>query len=137
MTKPAPTRYSEQDAKARFDQALKDALGAPRKPSTMTATMKRRALKKKRAKPDKKTGKAAAIPVVLSFSLPDWNDCSDSEPHIGNRRAIAKIGTLSAQSSSLAMRSSGVQFETPNGLGSEFVLEAPLANDEGAISSQI
>jgi hypothetical protein len=135
MTKPAPIRYSEQDAKARFDQALKDALGAPRKPSTMTATLKRRALKKKRVKPDKKTGKGAAIPVVLSFSLRNRNDCSDSELLIGNHRAVAEVGTLCAQSSSLAMRSSGVEFETPNGLGSEFVLEAPQANDEGAIPS--
>jgi hypothetical protein len=135
MTKLAPTKYSEQDAKARFDRALQDALGPPRKPSAMTATMKRRALKKKHAKSNKKTGKGAALPVVLSFSLRDRNDCSDSELLIGNHRAVAKVGTLSAQSSSLAMRSSGAEFQTPNGLGSEFVLEAPQANDEGAIPS--
>jgi len=68
MTKPAPARYSEHDARARFDQALNDALSAPRKPLTITATMKRRALKKKLEKPKKKAGKGGAIPAVL-FSL--------------------------------------------------------------------
>jgi hypothetical protein len=40
-------KYSEKYAKARFDRALNDALIAPRKPFTITATLKRRALKKK------------------------------------------------------------------------------------------
>jgi hypothetical protein len=50
MTKPVPTRYSEQDARARFNQALNEALGGPRKPLMMTATLRRRALKKKQGK---------------------------------------------------------------------------------------
>jgi hypothetical protein len=57
MTKPAPTKYSEGDARARFDRALNDALGAPRK-LILTATMKRRALKKKPEKSEKKAGRA-------------------------------------------------------------------------------
>jgi hypothetical protein len=72
MKKPA-TKYSERDVKARFDQALNGALSAPRKPLTTTATLKRRALKKKTAcfeKTTKKTtkknaGKVDAIPAVL------------------------------------------------------------------------
>jgi hypothetical protein len=61
MKKPEPKRYSEQGA--RFDQALKDALSAPQKPLKSTATLKRRALRKKPAKPgNKKTGKGACYP---------------------------------------------------------------------------
>jgi len=75
MTKLVPTRYSERDAKARFkasfevrfDQALNDALGAPRKPLPMTATLKRRALKKL----GKKAGKGGAIPAVLCVARPE------------------------------------------------------------------
>jgi hypothetical protein len=68
MIKRAPTRYSEQDAAARLDQALTNALSSPRKPLTMTATLKRRALKKKTGKPIKKAGTvAAAVPAILSF----------------------------------------------------------------------
>lgn len=78
MTKPAPTRYSELDARARFDRALNDALNAPRKPLVMTATLKRRALKKKLSKPEKKAGKGDAVPAILSFLLSGPNDCSDS-----------------------------------------------------------
>jgi hypothetical protein len=78
MIKPAPTRYSEQDTRVRFDRALNDALSAPRKPLMMTATLKRRALKKKLSKPDKKAGKGDAVPAILSFLLSGPNDCSDS-----------------------------------------------------------
>jgi hypothetical protein len=74
MIKPAPTKYSEKDARARCDQALIDALSAPRKLLTTTATLKRRALKKKPEKPKKNAGKVDAIPAVL-FSLHcDRND---------------------------------------------------------------
>jgi hypothetical protein len=78
MSKPAPMRYSEQDVRTRFDRALNDALSAPRKPLMMTATLKRRALKKKLGKPDKKAGKGDAVPAILSFLLSGSNDCSDS-----------------------------------------------------------
>lgn len=67
MTKLAPTRYSEQDARARFDQVLTNALNSPRKFLIMTATLKRRALKKKPGKPRKKAGTVAAVPAILSF----------------------------------------------------------------------
>jgi len=50
MKKPA-TKNSEKDVKARFDQTVDGALSAPRKPLTTTATLKRRALKKKTPKP--------------------------------------------------------------------------------------
>jgi hypothetical protein len=82
MTRPAPARYSEHDARARFDQALNDARSAPRKPLTLTATMKRRALKKKLEKPKKtpkkKAGKGGAIPAVLFFLQCDPSDRGDS-----------------------------------------------------------
>ena len=90
MTKPAPARYSEHDARARFDQALNDALSALRNPLTLTATMKRRALKKKLEKPKKtpektpektpkkKAGKGGAIPAVLFFLQRDPSDRGDS-----------------------------------------------------------
>jgi len=64
MKKPA-TKYSEQDVKARFDQALNGALRTPRKPLTTTATLKRRALKKKAGHLKKNAGKVDAIPAVL------------------------------------------------------------------------
>jgi hypothetical protein len=78
MTKTAPARYNEQDARTRFDQVLNDALSAPRKPLPMTATMKRRALKKKLGKSGKKAGPGGAIPAVLFLMLRDQNDCGDS-----------------------------------------------------------
>jgi hypothetical protein len=77
MTKPAPTRYSERDARTRFDRMLNDALGAPRK-LIITATLKRRALKKKPEKPDKKGREGLPIPAMSSFLLHDRNDCDDS-----------------------------------------------------------
>jgi hypothetical protein len=64
MKKPA-TKYSERDVKARFDQALNAALSAPRRPLIMTATLKRRALRKKTATTKKNAGKVDAIPAVL------------------------------------------------------------------------
>jgi hypothetical protein len=78
MTKTAPTRYNERDARTRFDRVLNDALSAPRKPLQMTATMKRRALKKKLGKSGKKAGTGGAIPAVLFLILRDQNDCGDS-----------------------------------------------------------
>jgi len=68
MIKPARIRNSEQLARTRFTQALNDALSAPPKRLMMTATLKRRALKEKFANPQKKAGKAKAVPAVL-FSL--------------------------------------------------------------------
>jgi hypothetical protein len=44
----------------------------------MTATMKRRALKKKLGKSGKKAGTGGAIPAVLFLMLRDQNDCGDS-----------------------------------------------------------
>jgi hypothetical protein len=78
MTKTAPTRYDEQEARTRYDRVLNDALSAPRKPLPMTATLKRRALKKKLGKPGKKAGTGGAIPAVLFLLLHDQNDCGDS-----------------------------------------------------------
>jgi hypothetical protein len=56
MTKPASKKYSGVDARTRFDRALNDAPSAPLK-LILTATMKRRALKKKPEKSDKKAGR--------------------------------------------------------------------------------
>jgi hypothetical protein len=78
MTKTVPTKYNEQDARTRFDRRLNEALSAPRKPLPMTATMKRRALKKKLDNPGKKAGTGGAIPAVLFPILRDQNDCGDS-----------------------------------------------------------
>jgi hypothetical protein len=78
MIKTLPTKYNEQDARTRFNQVLNDALGAPRKPLPVTATLKRRALKKKRDKSSKKAGTGGAIPAVLFLLLCDRNECSDS-----------------------------------------------------------
>jgi hypothetical protein len=64
MTKLTPTKYNEQDARARFDRALNDALSAPREPLRTTATLKRRAMKKKPVKSSKKAGTGGAIPAV-------------------------------------------------------------------------
>jgi hypothetical protein len=77
MTKPAPTKYSEGDARARFDRALNDALGAPRK-LILTATMKRRALKKKSEKSEKKGREGLPVPAMTSFLLHDRNDRDES-----------------------------------------------------------
>jgi hypothetical protein len=77
MTKSAPKKNSERDATARFDRALNDALGAPRK-LILTATMKRRALKKKSAKSDKKSREGSPVPAMSSFLLHDRNDRDDS-----------------------------------------------------------
>jgi hypothetical protein len=61
MTKPASKKYSEVDARARFDRALNDTPSAPLK-LILTATMKRRALKKKPEKSDKKRPGGVARP---------------------------------------------------------------------------
>jgi hypothetical protein len=52
MTKPLPTKYIETEARARFDKTPRDALLAPYRLLKMTATMKRRALKKRPSKPE-------------------------------------------------------------------------------------
>jgi hypothetical protein len=52
MTKPLPKKYIETEAKARFDKTPGDALMALYRPLKMTATMKRRALKKRPSKPE-------------------------------------------------------------------------------------
>jgi hypothetical protein len=69
MTNRAPAKYSKPHPRARFDQALNDALGAPRK-LVMTATLKRRALKKTLGKSGKeaeqKNRDGDAIPAILS-----------------------------------------------------------------------
>jgi hypothetical protein len=70
MTNRTPAKYSKPHPGARFDQALNDALSAPRKPLVMTATLKRRALKKTLGKSGKKAGQknrdGGAIPAILS-----------------------------------------------------------------------
>jgi hypothetical protein len=50
MNKPSSTRYSETEARARVDQTLNDAGRALYRPLKMTATLKRRALKKRPSK---------------------------------------------------------------------------------------
>jgi hypothetical protein len=52
MTKPSPIKYSETEARARFDKTPCGALNAPWRLLKMTATMKRRALKKRPSKPE-------------------------------------------------------------------------------------
>jgi hypothetical protein len=47
MTKPSPTKCSETEAGARFDKTPGGGLNAPYRRLKMTATMKRRALKKR------------------------------------------------------------------------------------------
>jgi hypothetical protein len=49
MKKVSPEEYNEKAAKARFDKALNNTLEASRKPM-MTATQKRRALRKRPGK---------------------------------------------------------------------------------------
>ena len=46
MTKPSPTKYSETETRARLGKMLGAARDAPYSPLKMTATLKRRALKK-------------------------------------------------------------------------------------------
>jgi hypothetical protein len=50
MTKPPPTKPGETEARAPFDKTPRGALKASCRPLKMTATMKRRALKKKPSK---------------------------------------------------------------------------------------
>jgi hypothetical protein len=51
MNKNPQTRYSEAEARARFDKTLNDARRARYGLLKMTATLKRRALKKRPGKP--------------------------------------------------------------------------------------
>jgi hypothetical protein len=71
MTKTVPTKYNEQDARTRFDRRLNEALSAPRKPLPMTATMKRRALKKKLDNPGKKAGTGGAGSFIPNTARPE------------------------------------------------------------------
>jgi hypothetical protein len=50
MDKSSPTRYSGTEARVRFDKKLNDAGRNFYRPLKMTATMKRRALKKRSGK---------------------------------------------------------------------------------------
>jgi hypothetical protein len=77
MTKPASKKYSEVDARGRFDRALNDTPSAPLK-LILTATMKRRALKKKPEKSDKKGREGLPVPAMTSFLLHDQNDRDQS-----------------------------------------------------------
>jgi len=77
MTKPASKKYSGVDARARFDRALKDTPSAPLK-LILTATMKRRALKKKPEKSDKKGREGLPVPAMTSFLRHDRNDRDES-----------------------------------------------------------
>jgi hypothetical protein len=95
-------------------------------------------LGEKRGKANKKAGKA--MPSRL-FCLPIYrgrNDRGDTKG-IGDHPVVFANGTLNAQSSGLATRSSGrPDRKIPNGLGSEFNPGAPqfVPRDEGAISSR-
>jgi hypothetical protein len=51
MNKPLPTKPSEMEASARFGKPSRGALNASYRPLKMTATLKRRALKKRPSKP--------------------------------------------------------------------------------------
>jgi hypothetical protein len=73
MTKPASKKYSEVDARVRFDRAPNETPSAPLK-LILTATMKRRALKKKPEKSDKKSREGLPVPAMTSFLLHDRND---------------------------------------------------------------
>ena len=77
MTKTASKKYSGVDARDRFDQAPNDAPSAPLK-LILTATMKRRALKKKPEKSDKKGREGLPVPAMTSFLLHDQNDRDQS-----------------------------------------------------------
>jgi len=77
MTKSASKKYSEVDARARFDRAVNDTPSAPLK-LILTATMKRRALKKKPEKSDKKGREGLPVPAMTSFLLHDRNDRDQS-----------------------------------------------------------
>jgi hypothetical protein len=59
MNRPSPTRYSRPEARARFDKTLNDAGRNLSRLLKMTATKKRRALKKRPSKPE-----LAAKPVI-------------------------------------------------------------------------
>jgi hypothetical protein len=50
MTKTSPTKYSATEASARLDKTPRGAFQAPYRLLKMTATMKRRALKKRPGK---------------------------------------------------------------------------------------
>jgi hypothetical protein len=52
MTKPWSAKYGKAEARPRFDETLRDVPEAPDRPLKMTATMKRRALKKRPGKLD-------------------------------------------------------------------------------------
>jgi hypothetical protein len=52
MTKLSPAKYGEAEARTRFDETPRDVPRAPDRLLKMTATMKRRALKKRPGKPD-------------------------------------------------------------------------------------
>jgi hypothetical protein len=59
MTQLSPTRYFDTEARTRLEKAPSDAVRVPFTPLKMTATLKRRALKKR---PDKR--KFVAPPVI-------------------------------------------------------------------------
>ena len=100
MKKPA-TKYSEKDVKARFDRALNGALSAPRIPLITTATLKRRALKKKTAVPKKNAGKVDAIPAVPYPCTATETVTTTASGKSATTGRLA-IETPSAQSSGLA-----------------------------------
>jgi hypothetical protein len=52
MTKPWPAKYDKAEARPRFDETPRGVPKAPDRPLKMTATMKRRALKKRPGKLD-------------------------------------------------------------------------------------
>jgi hypothetical protein len=59
MTKPEQTEPGEAKAGARFDKPPHDAVNVRRRPLMMTATLKRRALRKKPDRPE-----VAALSVI-------------------------------------------------------------------------
>jgi hypothetical protein len=52
MTKPWPAKYDKAETRLRFDETPRGVPKAPNRPLKMTATMKRRALKKRPGKLD-------------------------------------------------------------------------------------
>jgi len=74
--KPASKKYSEVDARARFDRAPNDTPSAPLK-LILTATMKRRHQEKPEKSRQKRPG-GVARPAMTSFLLHDQNDRDQS-----------------------------------------------------------
>jgi hypothetical protein len=107
MTNRAPTKHSEQ--------ALNDALGAPRKPLLKTATLKRRALKKNAGEIRKKSRNGGCHPGNFVCAATGMIAAIAG----ANQRSSGRLGSrdIARQSSGLTIGSSGgSKVKSPNGL---------------------